>query len=500
MSYPGDNPASAREERSDRLTVFTFLWACQALIQQEFFRRWLEEGEIFGWAVTILGISVLLRPRSMFLFGCMLISSVLHSFSNYPYVANHILVESIANLGILTAMIWTLLERRGQRRKSHESWDTLGLTNHEAGEVFFGRFAPVLLVSFVIVYFFAFLAKLNYDFLVPEVSCAVKMYHDVVNRFPFLPSGDGIEQLAIWGTILIEGAIPFLLLSRRTYPFAFLIALPFHFLLGLIDHRTFSSFAFSLYFVFLSQEITDYVNHWRMRLIGYLGHASFEKITAGIKLSLGVMLSVLVLAGATGYSHLGVGPLRLHRMPMLLWVLWSLMVMFLYFGAWINKFKGTLVNETRYSYASAGFLWLLPALVAFSGLSIYFGLKSQMSFTMYSNLRTEGGRWNHILMPDWVEIGEFQDQLVDIIRTDHPELQRYVDRNQYINYFELRRIASEAREDFTVEYEYQGERRIFILKDGESNDPHLREKHPLLVAKLLRFRPVSKGEHMECFH
>ena len=42
--------------------------------------------------------------------------------------------------------------------------------------------------------------------------------------------------------------------------------------------------------------------------------------------------------------------------------------------------------------------WLGPALIFVNAVSPYIGLKTQNSFTMYSNLQTENGRWNHALL------------------------------------------------------------------------------------------------------
>ena len=45
-----------------------------------------------------------------------------------------------------------------------------------------------------------------------------------------------------------------------------------------------------------------------------------------------------------------------------------------------------------------------PALVFLNALTPYVGLKTQNSWTMYSNLQTEPGRWNHSLIPEVVRL------------------------------------------------------------------------------------------------
>jgi len=50
-----------------------------------------------------------------------------------------------------------------------------------------------------------------------------------------------------------------------------------------------------------------------------------------------------------------------------------------------------------------------------------------------------------------------QDELIEIIATDHPQLQPFIERRQYIVRFELRRILSEYPGDVEVTYRYQGQ-------------------------------------------
>jgi hypothetical protein len=38
------------------------------------------------------------------------------------------------------------------------------------------------------------------------------------------------------------------------------------------------------------------------------------------------------------------------------------------------------------------------------------------------------------------------------------------------------------------------------VQNGTSNQVEITQKHPVWLDKLLRFRPISKGPCMECFH
>lgn len=62
--------------------------------------------------LTILAVGTLLRPSSLPLFSGMLLSSIVYNVAKWPFVVNHILLETIINATILGAIIATLLGRR----------------------------------------------------------------------------------------------------------------------------------------------------------------------------------------------------------------------------------------------------------------------------------------------------------------------------------------------------------------------------------------------------
>lgn len=234
----------------DRLTIFIFLWAAQAIVHQEFVDEWVISSPVLGWALTILAWATLLWPRYLLLFIGMISVSLIFNMAEWPYVFNHILVETVINITILLAIanVW-----RSHQRESKQI-DT------QARNAIFDRFAPVVGVMLVLVYYFAFIAKLNTDFFNPEISCATVLYGDLVDLVPLLPNADWTARVVIWGTILVELAIPLLLTFRRTRYTAIILGLGFHFMLGLIGHRTFSALAFALYSLYLIEPLSHLVN------------------------------------------------------------------------------------------------------------------------------------------------------------------------------------------------------------------------------------------------
>ncbi|HSH59473.1 MAG TPA: hypothetical protein VK988_07500, partial [Acidimicrobiales bacterium] len=62
-------------------------------------------------------------------------------------------------------------------------------------------------------------------------------------------------------------------------------------------------------------------------------------------------------------------------------------------------------------------------LLVANSVSPYLGLKTESSFTMFSNLYTEQGSWNHLFIPEAIRMFPYQDQLVRITDSDDRALE-----------------------------------------------------------------------------
>lgn len=483
MSDRGERP----DYNPDRLTLFVFLWACQALVHQEFYSRWLAEDNLYGWLLTGVAMATLLNPRSLLLFTGMLIASVVYNVLKWPFVVNHILVETLINLTILASIGGILIRRRGDLQ------DPL-----RRREAIYEGFAPVVRWMLIVMYYFALIAKLNHDFFDTDLSCVAMMYHDLVRRAPFLPTALWAKTAAIWGTVVIEAAIPLLLTFRRTRYLGVGLGMPFHLMLGLIGHRTFSALAFALYALFLMRPLIEFINDLRRWLIAHLGK---RRLAAGLtvgRIAAVALVATLIGADMSGHYRSGIGPFLIYRVAWVVWILWSLIVATLYVTAICRRF-GRAESASPALVGGPLLLWaaLLPVLL--NGLSQYMGLKTETCFTMYSNLRTEGGINNHLFMPA-LRLAGYQDDLVEILRTDHPRLLPFVESEQLLTRFEFRRILSDDDRDCSVLFHYEGKFNDFHRHNGKNNHPDLAAKHPFWLAKLLYFRPVPKGTRCPCQH
>jgi len=85
-------------------------------------------------------------------------------------------------------------------------------------------------------------------------------------------------------------------------------------------------------------------------------------------------------------------------------------------------------------------------LVVANSLSPYLGLKTDSSFTMFSNLYTEKGFWNHLFIPEAVRVFAYQDHIVRITGSDDPGLASTTqDGTVFVRYDLERHLRSRPR-------------------------------------------------------
>ena len=469
-----------------RFTLFAGLWGWALLMHQATFDRWRHSP--LGWMLCVLAAALVLRPSSLPLLAATIAVDAVYAFQCLPETANHLLFEG------LVCLIWcaAFAVHAGKRLRAGaplSRWLSLA-----PGEMhpLSATLVP-LRYAFVLLYWLSVLHKLNYDFIAPDSSCASYMYRRVSELLPFMPRAPWAEHVAIWSTLLAEAALPVLLLFGRTWRLGLVAALAFHLTLGFDPTPGIYSFTGLLYalFVLLLPE----------RFIG----AAFGEIERLVQ-KLGLpTASALRLAGlATLLSIVAYGATRDDR--------WSFRAGFVFFLVWstvvIAGYGFSLARSARAEPTEqrvptfslpAVWAWVLPCVVLLNGLNPYLGLRTQLSFSMFSNLRTEGGRSNHLFMPRLLSLGHYQEDLVEVLATSDPDLAQLQRHEQLIPYFEFRRMVSGA-EDLSVSYRRNGAERTFECKGGVCNDAELAEPYSRLMGRLLYFRPVDKGPRMACRH
>jgi hypothetical protein len=138
-----------------------------------------------------------------------------------------------------------------------------------------------------------------------------------------------------------------------------------------------------------------------------------------------------------------------------------------------------------------GALWFYVVFLAFNCLCPYIGLKTRTTLTMHSDLRTENGYWNHLLLPERMRLFTYQNDLVEVLSSDLPDFDHLRQKEMPLPYFEFRRWCRLARGTWYVEYRRNNDPvRRFEKSAGRGNDPELMKARPWLEW-FLCFNPVG---------
>jgi hypothetical protein len=144
-------------------------------------------------------------------------------------------------------------------------------------------------------------------------------------------------------------------------------------------------------------------------------------------------------------------------------------------------------------------------LLVVNAASPYLGLKTRFSFTMFSNLQTEPGRWNHVIVPEAVRVFNLQQGLVRFDEISDPRLaaevavytgpQRWssgalTSPSAWMVLLAAQRLASNYP-DATIRYEYNGQSH---LAAPVAADPILGARVSILIQKLGGFRPLDSTD------
>ncbi|MFO0808742.1 MAG: hypothetical protein U0746_08985 [Gemmataceae bacterium] len=459
--------------RLDRLTIFSHLWAIAGVAEAA---RWMWDEVPWNWVLLPTSLALFAFPGSV---ACLVIFAItqIGFHALVPHMPwNHGLFMALMNGAILAsvARVYTRTSRGDDRPATREA-----IVDH---------FAPTLRLSLIFLYGWAFVHKLNWDFLDPKCSCAGYLLPFLNTKYGVLPTGVAMTQLGIWSTLIVESAVPVLLCFRRTIGLAMVLGTAFHLFLsqfgGLFG---FAAVMYAVYFLFLPPSFTDDLANRMEDVLTRLYLRRFRSWLSPM-LALAIPTTGLLLRAVHGSSALDTG-------------LW-------WWNAWVLLVVGCFARPLELAIRAPAAvpltpvwrpLWAVPVVVLVNGACPYLGLKTETSWSMYSNLRTEV-RPNHLFMPEWLKVASYQDDLVEIVETSHPALQGYRQPGPLMTFFEFRRTCSQTTEDFRVVYRRNGVECVLELVNGVSTDPTVTRPHGWLMDNLLRFRPVDATGPATCRH
>ena len=417
---------------------------------------------------AVAAIAVILRPTSVARIVVLFAILTVELAFDLPNPWNHTVLAGVVG-GAIT--IWWLITFARSRAVALDA------------PFFFRRIAPFLRTSFIAAWYIAWFAKLNHGFVDTDTACAVW----ILDQVPLLPTPDSLHGLMVAGTLVIEFTIPTLLIFRRTRPLAIALGFGFHLVSAAGGHTAFSGLAWSFYLLFLSERTLARI---AATAVGYLSRPTRRRMTEVLRSPLlWVALSAFWLA-ALGVVQVvpedWVAPMRRWGAA-LPFAVYAMVWAWLLFGYQRGRFVLSPGFRGGLRFSEAIFFVALVVLVV-NAASPYVGLKTRYSLTMYSNLQTEPGRWNHLIVPEMHPF-DWQEGLVRFVQVDDPALSDKVDsyNGKQLVLMDARRLVAGYR-DANVVYELDGVRHRAA---PVSSDDVLGDRLPTGLAQLAGFRPVA---------
>lgn len=380
--------------------------------------------------VVLAAMWALLRPTAVGRFAVVLAAEAVAVALDMPFAGSHTLLVLVvcAAIGV------------------HLGWTTVRDRRAPGPGAVFEAVAPFLGAALLLVYVTAALAKLNTGFLDPAVSCATSMSRQIAWLDPSLldPPWPGGPSPAVVGTIALEAALPVLLALRRTRLLGLGIGVGFHVVLALAGNVPFTALTFALYVAFLPRDTAR-----ALRALVGTGSTRWGlprpvRDVAGLALLVGVWLAAAAAARADP-AGVAVGIAVGTRAVV---VVMALVAAVLLVACARSRRRG-LPGDDRTLRVRHPVLIAALALLLVNAASPYLGLKTDASFEMFSNLRTEPGAANHLLVPEAVRVFGGQDEQLRVVASDDPGLVARTADGTRIVRFELDR-ALRARPGTTA--------------------------------------------------
>jgi len=384
----------------DRMyTIFAMLWAFGGIFNMakyiphlikalnNFGPQPLLINGLYATCCVIAGGYLLLKPSSLkrlLLFTSIQLIVILN---NLPMVSNHWIFMLFIDGTLLYSYLRIALGKRSMEVSRSE---------------FYMFCLPLIRIQVLILFFWVMFHKLNSGFFALDTSCGTVKLFKLQKKLLFAPTASWTQAFSIYATVIIEAIIPVLLFFKRTRFAGVLLASVFLAVLGLNAAR-FTVFIYALLFLFIPN---SFVKELPKREI--LSRLIYGVTSYGVVIGMSLWFEWIYFDSylrwtVTLYSWMFIGTL-----------LWMLK----------DRPPQLFVAYDHFRFPSKIIL-ILPLLLFVNGASPYLGLKNTLSFSMYSNLKTEAGQSNHFLIPASWQIAHYQKDLVTIISSSDPLLSHF---------------------------------------------------------------------------
>ncbi len=466
--------------RSIKLKTFSVLWAIATLFHLA--HSGLFDVQLNYALLSIAAMFVIFRPslRSLMV---LIVLQLYEVITLMPHATNHWLFTGFVNLTILHILIDYIIRHRSLK------------VNEDS---FFNSISRAIRWEIIILYFYAVFHKLNSGFFTSDTSCATELFkaQNIDSVISLTPALIAINPYAI---IFIELLIPLLLIFNKTRHAAILIGFFFHCVLSYNSYNAFydfSSMILAAYFLFMDDNIGGWIVKQKNRFVSvrenYLRKYSTRKVLFLFFLILVFIVLVYILNKTlTTYSNFHL---------YFFWTIFSILYISIFIAFLLHRRTALHNLENKKPIVALrlkhGAFALVPILVFINGISPYLGLKTEGSFSMFSNLRTEGGVSNHYIIPASFQIFDYQKEVVEIISSTDKTLEHRAKEQKLMVLFELQNYVVERK---TKEVVFSFEGKQYHYKRGTQEIPLL-QNDSYALSRLMKFRTFPKNGPQPCGH
>lgn len=394
---PAGSSGASGEIRSESQPIALATLVCQVLypayLVSNFF-YFLHQGKVTypGLLVVACAVGMLIAPRSASLVA---VATALHLIENLSVEqqSNHLIISTFASFGLLYCYCVSAVKGRTL------SPSVVGV---------YESFAPLGRWLLIIMYFYGVFHKLNADFINPATSCASylwRAYNLPLGLSEWLP----VHYLAIYGTLVVETLTVIFLVMPRYRFLGIILGVSFHLAIGFNDFdlrptQARPYIAFSVLCIFLHALFLP------SGFLGRIGATPWGRVV-------GSSLSSAVNRG----SATSLIVLALVLIPNdLLWLAFGLsaLTVVAVFGRERAPFEPVWPSL----WPRSAMLGVFAVAFFVNGALPYVGFKTGQAIAMFSNLTTENGESNHLIVQKTLGLFPQQSRVAKVIKTDIPGL------------------------------------------------------------------------------
>ena len=418
------------------------------------------------------------------IFISFLIISTYFLLEKYPRLANHTTLLFFVNIYFLIITVYKFLVKKEKDIISENDF-------------------LLLRWVLIIVYFFTGFHKINSDFLFSENSCA-NWYHtkllfiftdEVIKPYPKI-----IYTLSPFLVVLFETIESILLMFKKTQLFSLYSFLLLHFYLSLGGFFDFAAVCISLMIAFIPTEHYNKYQHIFFKKINLI----FVKIN---RLEFYSYFLILICIAILFEKEFNILQHVNHRYIVFisgaLYII-NLIIFSMYFFKIAYRNKIIRWDSEKMFYELPIRTYFCLSFLIFHGFQNYLGLSTAGTFAMFSNLKTEGGSSNHLLMKNNpFELFDYQKDLVYIHKINPP----YYKINYSIKNIKNEIVPKVVFEEYLYNLKSLGVQRVDVIIEYKTdkilvknilNDKYWTPNKLELRHKYLYFRKINLGRNIEC--